>query len=175
VRDTNKRLRGFLAALLLGLAATALAPAMAAESILRDFDGNPRQLEDYVGQGKWTVVMFWAYDCHICNLEAPRYEKLYQRRGERDLTVLGISIDGEEQKKEAQAFIREHKLSFPNLIGEPEATTLMFTDLTGARWIGTPTFLIYTPTGKLVAQQAGGVPVSMIEDFIAQQTAAGNL
>lgn len=161
--------------LLVALVGLVSLPAMAAEDILRDFQGQPHKLEEYVGQGKWTIVMFWAHDCHVCNLEAPNYEKLYQRRKDRDVTLLGISIDGEDLKKEAQAFIQRHKLSFPNLIGEPVATTDLFTELTGVPWIGTPTFLIYTPTGKLVAQQAGGVPVNMIEDFIAQQTAAGNL
>lgn len=157
------------------LAALMSPSLMAADDILRDFEGQTHKLEEYVGQGKWTIVMFWAHDCHVCGLEAPNYEKFYERRKDRDVQLLGISIDGADLKKEAQAFIKEHGLTFPNLIGEPVETTLMFTDLTGVRWIGTPTFLIYTPTGKLVAQQAGGVPVSMVEDFIAQQTAAGNL
>jgi hypothetical protein len=41
-----------------------------------------------------------------------------------------------------------------------------FTSLTGARWIGTPTFLIYAPDGELKAQQVGAVPTPIIEDFI---------
>ena len=145
---------------------------VAAESpTLRGMNGEPRQLEDFVGQGKWLVVMFWAHNCHVCNQEAGNYQAFHDKHKENDAVVLGISIDGDKFKKQAKAFVGRHKLNFTNLIGEPEAVTEKFTELTGVPWLGTPTFLIYTPAGKLVAQQAGGVPVSLIEEFIQEQTA----
>jgi len=47
-------------------------------------------------------------------------------------------------------------------------------NLTGEFWIGTPTFFIYDPTGKLRASQAGAVPVDIIESFIAENRVAAN-
>ena len=44
-----------------------------------------------------------------------------------------------------------------------------FYDLTGEHWAGTPSFLIYSPAGRLMVQQIGAVPVSLIEKFIQQQ------
>ena len=85
--------------------------------------------------------------------------------------MLGISLDGLENKKAAQGFVKEHKLSFPNIIGAPQDVADLFYAATGENWVGTPTFLIYSPSGKLTVQQIGAVPISVIEAFLQQQTA----
>lgn len=139
---------------------------------LIDFDAKPAALESYAGKGKWLVVMIWASDCLICNKEAKEYERFHQQHQNRDATVLGITMDGRANRAAAEAFIKEHKLNFTNLLGEPEDVATMFYDLTGENWAGTPTFLIYSPAGKLTVQQIGAVPVSMIEEFIQKQAPA---
>jgi len=35
----------------------------------KDLNGNIRTVDDYIGKGKWVLVMIWASDCHICNEE----------------------------------------------------------------------------------------------------------
>lgn len=137
-----------------------------AQSPLQDFSGKPHSIDEYIGKGKWTVVMIWASDCRVCNHEVHNYIDFHFVHSDRDATVLGISIDGRAGKADAKAFIKRHQVNFPNLIGEPEAVADWFTGLTGARWIGTPTFLIYAPDGELKAQQVGAVPTPIIEDFI---------
>ena len=165
------RMLAFAAATLFAAAAPAQDETPA--TVLQDFDGRPRSLQEFTGQGKWTVVMIWAHDCHVCNEEVESYEDFHRRHQGTDATVLGISMDGQERKKQARAFIRRHRLTFPNLIGEPEAVAGLFTELTGVQWVGTPTFLIYSPAGQLVAQQIGAVPVQMVEEFIREQSAGG--
>ena len=133
---------------------------------LQDFDGKPGAIDDYAGKGKWLVVMIWASDCHVCNAEAQNYDFFHDAHKDKDATVLGISIDGQGGLQDARAFVARHQVSFPNLIGEPQAVMQLFYDLTGVTWVGTPTFLIYNPSGKLVVQQIGAVPVDLIESFI---------
>ena len=137
---------------------------------LKDFEGNPGAISNYTGNGKWLVVMIWASDCHICNHEAHQYVDFHFAHSDDDASVLGISIDGKAKKKDAEAFIKRHHVTFPNLIGEPLTVARMFYELTGSSWIGTPTFLIYDPKGELVAQQVGAVPTELIEDFIARSS-----
>ncbi|MBD3610295.1 MAG: TlpA family protein disulfide reductase [Gammaproteobacteria bacterium] len=137
---------------------------------LKDFTGKPQSIEHYAGKDKWLVVMIWASDCHVCNEEASSYELFHHARKDKDAHVLGISLDGERKKKAAEAFVARHQLSFPNLIGEPEQVMSMFSELTGVAWLGTPTFLIYDPSGKLVVQQVGAVPVNLIEAFIERNS-----
>lgn len=137
---------------------------------LTDFDGNPASINDYTGNGKWLVVMFWASDCHICSKEAHQYVALHERHKDGNISVLGVSTDGMQNKDAAQTFIKEHKLNFPNLIGSLEDIAGMYYDLTGNHWIGTPTFFIYNPEGKLRIADAGAIPAQMIEDFIDENS-----
>jgi hypothetical protein len=46
----------------------------------------------------------------------------------------------------------------------------MYQNLTGDTWVGTPSFMVYTPDGKLLGAQAGAVPVSVIESFIQRES-----
>lgn len=143
-------------------------------AVLQDFKGKSKSIDDFTGNGKWTVVMIWASDCHICNKEASAYVDFQFTHADDDARVLGISIDGQAKKVEAERFIERHKINFPNLIGEPQAVAQLYTDLTGATFIGTPVFLFYNPQGVLVAQQAGAVPTDLIEEFIQQQPLAAS-
>ncbi|KPK55446.1 MAG: hypothetical protein AMS22_04195 [Thiotrichales bacterium SG8_50] len=144
------------------------AGASAAEQF-QDLNGEPRSLDDYTGKGKWLVVMIWASDCHICNAEAQQYDIFHGNHMKTDATVLGISMDGAAGKQEAAAFVERHLLTFPNLIGEPEDVADLYSASTGRPWIGTPTFLIYGPDGRLRAEQVGAVPTELIEEFIVRE------
>lgn len=132
----------------------------------RDFNGQEKSISDFTGDGKWRVVMIWASDCHVCNKEAHTYIGFHEQHKDKDARMLGISLDGKDKIADARDFIRRHKVSFPNLIGEPVDVVTDYMQLTGSEWVGTPTFLIYTPEGKLVAKQEGAAPVSLIENFI---------
>jgi len=137
---------------------------------LTELDGSPASINDYAGKGKWLVVMFWASDCHICNKEAHQYVAMHERHKDGNINVLGITTDGLENKAAAKNFINEHQLNFPNLIGSLEDIAGMYYDLTGNQWIGTPTFFIYNPEGKLGVADAGAIPAKIIEDFIAENS-----
>lgn len=143
-----------------------------AATTLYELNGKPSSIEKFTGKGKWLVVMFWASDCFVCNKEAHQYVDFHFAHSDEDATMLGISLDGLKNKVLAEEFIKKHKVNFPNLIGEPEAIADMFTQLTGVLWVGTPTFLIYSPEGKLLVQQVGAVPTELIENFIQQQSMA---
>jgi peroxiredoxin len=154
------------------LALSAVAVSQAEElAIFSNFDGNPQQLEDYTGGGRWLVVMIWASDCHICNADAATYARFHESQREKGLGVLGISMDGQDNKAAALAFIERHDLPFPNLIGEPGMIGLFYAALTQESLRGTPTFLIFDPDGELAAAQAGSVSPEAIERFIAKKTA----
>lgn len=138
---------------------------------LEDFSGKPQKLENYIGKdGKWLIVMMWASDCHICNREAHQYVDFHLIHSDTDATVLGISLDGEDRKKEAIKFIDKHSIDFPNLIAEPEYVSGIYKKLTGEYFAGTPSFLIYAPNGELKAAQAGAVPTSLIEEFMKKNS-----
>lgn len=141
-------------------------------AIFQDFAGQPQDIESYTGDGRWLVVMVWAHNCHVCNQEAAAYARFHTEHQGSDAAVLGLSLDGLEQKAEAAAFIARHDLPFPSLIGEPEVGMLKYMMLTGEQFRGTPSILLYAPDGTLKAAQAGAVPVASIEAYIARNTQA---
>jgi peroxiredoxin len=143
--------------------------ASAPDIVLKDFDGKDVNVNQYIGQGKWVVVTVWAHDCHICNQEIHEMAALHKTHKDKDAIVLGVTIDGADQKKLAQGFVDKHKLPFDNLIAEPEQAVLM--KFGGGAFIGTPTFYVYTPKGEIVAKNAGPVSQADIEAFIKEYKA----
>jgi len=148
-----------------------LIPSLAhSKDELRDFNGVANSLDNLTGKGKWSIVMFWAHDCHVCNEEAHEYVAFHEKHAAKDAEVIGISLDGTKYSKQARSFVKRHQLNFTNLIGEPHDVAGIFEDLTGEDWVGTPTFLVYNPKGEILAQQVGAVPVNLIEAFMAKQS-----
>lgn len=137
---------------------------------LRDMEGKIRSLDDYIGKGKWTVVMIWASDCPVCNAEVHQYVLFHDDHMDKDATVLGISLDGQAKRTEALEFIDRHFVDFPNLIGEPESVAALYARLTGRALIGTPTFLIFSPEGNLLVLQVGPVSTERILEFISAES-----
>ena len=140
----------------------------------KDFNGTPHKLSDFTGKGKWTVVMFWASDCRVCNAEIGQYIQFNDKHKQLDASILGVSLDGQSGLKAAQDFVHRHAVTFPNLVGEPEAIADLYQNLTGNEWVGTPSFLVYNAQGELMAAQAGAVPPELIEKFIEDNSKSSN-
>lgn len=137
---------------------------------LQDFSDKTVQFEDYIKAKQWTVVMIWASDCHVCNVEASQFVKLHKKYHDKNIRVLGVSVDGQRKKAAAQEFINIHNINFPNLIGDLETITQLYKQYTSETWVGTPTFIIFSPEGKVMAQRPGMLPPELIVAFIENQT-----
>lgn len=149
-----------VALLALPLVAGAAAPSI----VLKDQDGKTRNVSEFIGQGKWTVVAVWSADCPICRREIHHMAFFHDEHKKSDAHVMGLSIDSEAGRAKALAFIDDHSLSFPNLIGDPDVAA----ELGGGMFIGTPTFYVYSPEGKLAAQRVGAVTLQQMEDLLRQ-------
>ena len=133
-----------------------------------DFEGIPQALEDLFLPGKWSVVMIWAHDCHVCNQEVVQYAFFHE--GNQTAQVIGLSIDGLSNKQKAEDFISNHDLPFNNLIGEAQTVAEYYQIKSGGRFLGTPTFMIFNSDGKIMAAQPGAVPPETIQNFIKSQS-----
>ena len=142
------------------------------QAAIQDFKGNPTTLQEHIVKGKWTVVLFWASDCHVCNQEAHSYVDFHFMNSDEKAEILGFSVDGKEKLQEAKKFIQRHRLNFPNIIGEFSEIAKIYAELTGAPFVGTPSVMVFDPEGVLKAAQVGAVPTSIIEEFIESQTVA---
>jgi peroxiredoxin len=156
-----QRLVCSLAFLLFSAAAFAAAPSIE----LQDLDGKPRNVNEFIGHGKWAIVVAWAHDCLICNREIHEMAAFHDARKDKDAIVLGVSIDGAAQIKEAREFVADHKLPFMNLLAEPEQGVMSQFD--GQYFVGTPTHYFYDPRGRLVARKVGPLKQKDLDEFIA--------
>jgi len=68
----------------------------------------------------------------------------------------------------AWAFVAEYDLGFTNLIGEPSEVAEFYTRESGQPFRGTPSLLVFSPTGELEGVAAGAVDLRRIEAFIQQ-------
>lgn len=147
------------------------APFAHAFGPLTGTDGTPQKLENYLVKGKWNVVMVWASYCGVCNEEVGKYMAFHNKHKDRDATVIGISVDGKDNKADADEFLKRHKVNFPNAIAELDSVEATMPKMTGKEWLGTPTFLVYKPNGELASMKVGAVPTAFVEDLIARESA----
>ena len=157
-------------AIVLGGLLTLTVWADAPDIALRDLDGRARNVNEFVGHGKWTVVVVWAHDCSICSREIGEMTALHVAHRDKDAIVLGITLDGSRHLKEARAFVKRHKLPFVNLITEPSYEVLV--KFGAGEFVGTPTYYIYNPKGVIVGQNIGPVSRKQVEAFIASDPKA---
>lgn len=158
---TTQRILAAFFGLLLSMAAWADAPSIP----LHDLDGRERNVNEFIGHAKWTIVVAWAHDCSICDREIGEMAALHSAHHGQDATVLGISLDGAGRLKEARAFVKRHALPFVNLITEPSQEVMM--KFGAGRFIGTPTYYVFDPKGEIVGQNIGPLTRAEVEEFIA--------
>jgi len=156
----------FVCTLLTAIPALAAAPDIRMKSL----QGDEHNVNEFIGHGKWVVVAIWAHDCPICNAEIYQMSFFHDEHKDKDAIVLGVSIDGWDNRDKAQAFVDRHSIDFTNLITEPDASILA--RFGAGPFIGTPTFYVYSPDGTLVAQNIGPTTQEDVERFMSTYAAA---
>ncbi|MBR4167180.1 MAG: TlpA family protein disulfide reductase [Bacteroidales bacterium] len=61
-----------------------------------DTEGNMHKLSEYVGQGKWVLVDFWASWCGPCKAEMPNVVAAYNQYHDKGFEIVGLSFDQEK-------------------------------------------------------------------------------
>lgn len=130
------------------------APASALPKLEGEGAGS---LADY--RGRWVLVNFWASWCVPCREEAPALERFQRRHGGPRFTVLGI--DSRDLSSDGRAFVRQYRLSYPQLRDGDGAAAEDF----GTS--GVPETFLVDPAGKVRLLVRGPVSEEYLREAVA--------
>ncbi len=130
-------------------AASTTIPAVSLpNTILKDLDGNPQNLQQW--QGKIVILNFWATWCPPCRKEIPAFIELQEQLGEQGVQFVGVAVDN---PKLAKKYSDEHGINYPNLQGDGAGLDLSIT--LGNRRSVLPYTVIFDRSGTIIDQHAG--------------------
>ncbi len=133
-----------------------------------EFNGEKTSIEAQIGKGKWTVLEVWSSECHACRMHMPEMVKFNGKM--KNVRLLGVALDGQSGKADAQAMIDEYGIPFKNILSNAIEINAWMELNAQESLVGTPTFMIFNPKGKLMALQAGILPVASLEKFISAKS-----
>lgn len=159
-RVTKKFL--LLSFLLLGMFASQSASAFT------NMDGKKDEINNHIGKDKWTIVEVWESNCAACRMHMPEMVKFDGKL--KNARLLGVSLDGQKGADAAKDFIMEYDIKFPTLLTNYVEMNIWMQQSIGESLVGTPTFILFDPEGKLVAAQPGIVSIESLETFISENS-----
>lgn len=132
--------------------------------------GDRADITSHFDDDKWTLVMIWATDCHVCKEQKPMISAAYKERKDLDLNVFGIALDGRERLQKVQRYIEDHQPAFPNYVGDFAIVSFNYEVLTEEALRGTPTYLLFNPQNELMAAQPGRIGKEALIRFIEKNS-----
>jgi len=99
---------------------------------------------------KLTIVHFWATWCTPCSAEMPEVDAAQASYDSKDLKIITLSMDGDNQADKVKAFFTEHNIAHltPYLDRGMESFNAIHSP-------GLPTTLFINHTGKEIARAEG--------------------
>ena len=125
--------------------------ALFTDFTLEDRYGNPVQLSDYLGKGRYVMLDFWASWCGPCRGAVPHLKHVYELYHPQGFDILFVSIDTDRN-----AWIRasdEDELPWPNF-RYPAAWEGQISKV--YNFNGIPTCIMINPEGRIIHREARG-------------------
>ena len=133
-----------------------------------DMNGKQDAITNHIGKNKWTILEVWESNCPACRMHMPEMVKFDGKL--KNARIVGVSLDGQDGIDAAETFIDEFDIKFPTIITNYVEMNIWMQQSLGESLVGTPTFILFDPEGKLVAAQPGIVSTASLEKFIIQNS-----
>lgn len=125
------------------------------------YNGKTQKLSDYVGNGNYVIVDFWASWCGPCMREAENLKEIYKKWNGKGLEIVGVAVWDEAANTEKA--IAEKGLVWKHIINGQNIPT----DLYGIN--GIPSIVVIDPEGMIIARDVRGEDlVKLIDEKLAE-------
>lgn len=137
-----------------GLQASVAARVMTAEGqkftdfTVEDSDGKAVKFSDFVCNGKYVLVDFWASWCGPCKREIPNIKAVYDKYRGKDFNVLSVAVW--DRPEDTKASAKEHGVSWSQIINAQSVPT----ELYGIE--GIPHIMLIGPDGTILKRDLRG-------------------
>ena len=134
-------------------------------SAMTDIKGKPSSVAKHVGKGQWLIVEAWHSRCHICMKGMPAM--VQAGRSFPNAKLIGVSLDG--NRHIAQRIVKRFNINFPTIVSNTREFDRYLRKVANRPLVGAPTYLIFSPTGKLKAVQSGKLSPKDIKGYLRSQ------
>lgn len=131
-------------------------------------DGKNISLDDMKGQV--LLIDFWATWCAPCRREIPAFIELYDKYKDKNVTIVGVSMDSGEAVVEK--FIKANKMNYPVIMTTRELQA-KYEKAINQRIRAIPTTIIVNQKGEIASVLVGARPKSVFEQEIQKLLAEG--
>jgi thiol-disulfide isomerase/thioredoxin len=109
------------------------------------------RLSDFVGQGKYILVDFWASWCGPCRGEVPNLKAVYDEFGGDDFEIVSVAVW--DKAEDAFDAIEEEGMNWTQIVCSAK-TNQIPTQVYGIE--GIPYIILIDPDGKVIGEDLRG-------------------
>ena len=117
-------------------------------------------------QGRWELVKLWATYCPVCKRDFEKLGKFIQDNPEIPITIIGVVVDGIEERDKALSQIDKRNLHYTHLLTNFDHAKEYFNKQSGANFIGVPSYILFNPDNEMVGFNQSAIDIDALEIFV---------